>query len=173
MCTRPPVWLYADEVLSRYAEFCQYNGIDNRRIIKLFDAFLLCGKNDRNAKCVQILEESFEELRNLIAYNAHIKSSTGKHPLILPVYLKQKYQIYYESSLAWYSCKELLKIYSVNVVHVKNMNCGFIGELIRMGLLIGKYDRTEKCYHVNLRSFVYLMKFHEYTLELYKMLPRA
>jgi hypothetical protein len=131
----------------------------------------LCGANDRNAKKVQILKESFEDLIVLAVCNSKLRGGIKSSEIILPDYLKCKYPVENEGSLSWYSCRELLAKYSAYVLQVRKMNCLFIGELIRMGLLIGQYSSTERCYLVNSESWLWLMKFHEHIVGLYRMLP--
>lgn len=171
MYSKEPVWLLPDEIVRKYENFCFVNNITERRLVRLFDNFLLRGRINRNSKKVEILEESFEDLRNHIRYNLFKQGSKSEAKGIMPDYCKIKYQIPYDSSMNWYTPKEILEIYSTFLKYEKSLTSEFIGELAYIGLLTGKYNPSENCYHIHLPSFVEFLKYREYSLMQYRWLP--
>lgn len=172
MYSKEPVWYLPDQILSKYHDFCFINNINERRLVRMFDAFLLRGRGNRNSRKIEILQESFEELMAHIEYNFSRRTNNKANILVkIPEYLKYKYSIYYDKELNWYTPSEILKTYYNILKNEKYFTCEFIGELVQMGLIIGKYAPKEDCYFILLTSFVELMKLREHCVRQYLILP--
>lgn len=170
MYSKEPVWLMPDEIIKKYDDFCFSNQISEKTIIRLLDAFLLRGRNNRHTRKVEILLESFEELQNHIRYTLFRQGSKHEAKFHRPDYLKYKYRIPYDSSKNWYTPSELMETYAFLKNEI-NFNPKFIGELAQISLIIGKYQPSESCYHILLPSFVEMMKYRDFSVDRYKMLP--
>lgn len=172
MYSKEPVWYLPEEILRKYQDFCFVNNINERRLVRLFDAFLIRGRGNRNSRKIEILQESFEDLMGHIEYNFFRRGSkNGDKPHKIPEYLKHKYGIFYDKELNWYTPSEILKTYYAILKNETYFTCEFIGELVQMGLIIGKYSPKENCYYILLPSFVDLMKLREHSLQQYRWLP--
>jgi hypothetical protein len=171
MYSKEPVWLLPEQIVQKYEEFCFNNSITERRIVKLFDAHLLRGKENRHGHKVLVLQESFELLKGHVHYTSIKKISKQEAKVKRPTYLNCKYQIYYDSNKNWYTPKEILEIYSF-LKHENRFNTELIGELYQVGLIFGKYQPSESSYHVSLSSFVDLLKYMNYTLAQSLILPQ-
>ena len=171
MYSGDPIWLNPENITKMFNDFCFFNHIDEKRIVKLFDAHLLRGNDNRQTRKIEILQESFEELREHIKYQRFKLASKIEAKLKMPIYCKYKYRIYYDRSNHLYTPTELLKTYSDVLRHEKHFTVEFIGELVTMGMLIGKYKPSENCYLVFLPSFVELLKFREYNIDKMHILP--
>jgi hypothetical protein len=170
MYSKEPVWLLPEAIIDRYDEFCFKNHLNERRLVKLFDAFLLRGRGNRNSKKIEILQESFENLQDHIVYNLFMQASKNDASIKTPEYLKYKYGIFYDSGQNWYTPKEILETYSF-LKHEKNFTTEFIGEMAYIGLVTGRYQPAENCYYISLPSFVWLMKYREFIVKQYLILP--
>lgn len=163
MYSKEPVWLLPEQIVQKYEEFCFYNHITERRIVKLFDAHLLRGKENRHGHKILVLQESFDLLKGHVHYTSMKKTLGHEAKSKRPNYLNCKYQIYYDSNKNWYTPKEILEIYSF-LKYEGRFNTEFIGELYQVGLVLGKYQSSEGCYHISLSSFVDLLKYLNFTL---------
>ena len=171
MYTADPIWLKPEDIVKKFKDFCDYNNITPRMLIKLFDSFLLRGRDNRKTKDIEILVESFEDLKKHIEYNFDKRISKEASKLGRPHYLTRKYTVFYDSSNNWYTPKEVLHTYSPFLKYEKSFSCEFIGSLALIGLIIGKFNTSENCYHVQLSSFLELMKYQEYSLQQYRIFP--
>lgn len=171
MYSKEPVWLLPAEILKKYDNFCFVNNISERRLVRLFDNFLLRGRLNRNSKKIEILLESFEVLQGHIKYNLLKQVSKAEAKIIIPIYCKTKYRIFYDRSMNWYTPSEVLKAYSEFLAHERSFTCEFIGELAHIGLVTGKYNPTENCYYILLPSFVDMVKLRDYSVSQYLFLP--
>ncbi|MDP1801179.1 MAG: hypothetical protein Q8L81_07505 [Bacteroidota bacterium] len=170
MFSKEPVWLPIHIIPERYGDFCFKNNLTERRLVKLFDAFLLRGRSHRNSKKIEILQESFEYLQRHINYNLFRQGSNIGDVIPTPEYLNYKYRIFYDNGQNWYTPKEILDTYPF-LKHERNYTTEFIGEMVYVSLIIGKYQPSENCYYISLPSFVWLMKYHEYTVKQYLLFP--
>jgi hypothetical protein len=173
MYSREPNWLLPEDLIRKYEGVCQLNHITERRLTRLFDAFLLRGRCNRKSSRIEILEESFEELLDHVRYTLQKQLSKldKRLPVKIPEYCKHKYRIYYDSSFNLYTPSEILKTYSEFLQYERYFSPEFIGELVHMGLITGKYSPGENCYYVLLSSFVDIIKLREYCVDGYKLLP--
>lgn len=172
MYSKDPVWLLPEDILRKYEEFCFINNITERRLVRLFDTFLLRGRGNRKSKKVEILQESFEDIMKHIEYNFYKRTSNKSDlPVKIPEYLKYKYQIFYDSKLNWYTPSEILTTYCDILKNETYFTCEFLGDLVMMGLIVGKYSPRENCYYILLTSFVELMKLREHSVRQYLLLP--
>lgn len=170
MYSKEPVWLSPEQIIRQNEEFCFVHNLTERIIVKLFDAHLLRGIDDRNTRKILILEESFELLQGHIRYMHYKQAFKQKAKAKRPRYLNHKFKIYYDSSKNWYTPKEILETYTF-LKQEKKFNTEFIGELSKIGLLVGTYQQSQCCYHVTLSSFVELIKYMNYTLAQSLLLP--
>ena len=171
MYSKEPLWLLPEEVIKKYEDFCFMNGINEKRLVKLFDVGLLRGNDNRQTRKIEILEESFEDLRNHIKYNHFLQGSKADAVVKMPVYIKYRYKIYYEKNYHWHTPAEALKTYSNILQYEKNISIEFIGELVSMNVVIGRYKPSESSYQVFLPSFTDLIKYREYSVEKNHWLP--
>lgn len=141
-----------------------------KTLIRLLDAYLLRGRYNRHNRKVEILLESFQELQNHIRYTLFKLGSKNEAKFNRPDYLKYKYRIPYDSSKSWYTPKELIETYTF-LKHYSIFNTRFIGELVQISLVIGKYNTSEGCFHILLPSFVEMMKYRDFSVERLKILP--
>ena len=171
MYSEDPVWLVPEELIKKFSDFCFKNSISERRIVRLFDAYLLRGRDNRKSKNIEILQQSFFDLQAHIKYN-HLKQvSKNEAKIIQPPYCKKKYMIFYDRSYNWYTITEALDTYSDFLKEEKNFTVEFIGELVNIGLITGKYNLSENCYHILLPSFVDLIKYRDYSVSKILLLP--
>ncbi len=172
MYSKDPVWLLPEDILRKYEEFCFINNITERRLVRLFDTFLLRGRGNRKSKKVEILQESFEDIMKHIEYNFYKRTGNKSDlPVKIPEYLKYKYRIFYDSALNWYTPSEILNTYCDILKNETFFTCEFLGDLVMMGLIVGKYSPRENCYYILLTSFVELMKLREHSVRQYLLLP--
>lgn len=170
MYTKDPVWLYPEVIVLMYKDFCFKNNITERKLRTLVDAFLLRGRSNRNTKKVEILQESFEVLQAHIIYNYEMKTCKNREMVIRPVYMKYKYQVYYDSNHSWYTPKEVIENYPFFKTE-QNYTTNFIGDLVEIGMITGKYVTSERCFYILIPSIVWLIKYHEYTVSQYLFFP--
>jgi len=170
MYSKEPNWLIPEDIIKVFSDFCFDNQISERRIIDLFDAFLLRGRDNRNKRKVEILQESFELLQDHIRYQLYKQGSKAEAKIIMPDYLKHKYEIFYDGSQNWYTPKEALSNYPF-LKNEKHFTSKFIGELAKIGLISGKYQPADGCYYILLPSFVDMMKYRDHCVEQSRMLP--
>jgi hypothetical protein len=165
MPSKEPVWLSTDDLIKKYFDFCFQRNINERFLVKLFDAHLLRGQTNRRLKKVEILEESFLELLKHINYNLQKQMYySNEEKISVPIYcLIEDNTIRYNIDRSWYTASDLMnelpsikqhKIYTVD----------FINELMLKGILRGRYDKTEKIGFILLPSFIELIKYRDYTL---------
>ncbi len=171
MYSKDPVWLLPEDIIKKYKDFCFYNNLSERRIVKLFDSFLLVGRDNRKAKKIEVIQESFEYLKRHIQFNYDMQGSKDNSEIKRPDYLKYKYQIIYDKSLVWYTPKDLLETYFDLIKYDKNFNTEFIGDLAHSGLIMGRFHTSENCYLVSSRSFIWLLKYRKFIVEQYGLLP--
>lgn len=170
MYSKEPIWLFPENLTRKYEQFCFINNISERRIVRLFDAFLLRGRDNRNSRRIEILEESFNDLQNHIHYNFLIRS--GNHTAIkIPEYLRYKFQNQSTDPLTWYTPTEVIKENFSILRNETYFTCEFIGELVLMGLIIGKYSPKENCYYILLNSFADLIDFRDHCVRQYVLRP--
>ncbi|MDP1801193.1 MAG: hypothetical protein Q8L81_07575 [Bacteroidota bacterium] len=170
MYSKEPVWLLPETIVDRYNEFCFKNNLTEKRLVQLYDAFLLRGRDHRNSKKIEILQESFEILQQHIKYNLMKQGSNNEDIINTPHYLKYKYEIFYDKEKNWYTPSELIDTYSF-LKNERHFTSKFIGEMAYIGMIIGKYQPHENCYYIHLPSFVWLIKYREYIVRQYLMLP--
>lgn len=169
----PPVWLIPADIIRKNEKFCFQNNITERSLSKLVEAFLLRGRKNHRTKKLEILEESFEILKRHIEYR-YLKCASlvdAKNLSKKPEYLKVKYSIYYDKSHSWYSYSELREFYNDILQWDTCFDCKFIGDCVTMRLLDGRYSQNEKCYLIQLSSFVDLLKLRDYCIDRAKWLP--
>jgi len=171
MYSKEPVWLNPEDILKRYKDFCFYNNISERRIVKLFDTFLLGGRDNRKTKKIEVIQESFDYLKKHVQFNFDVQGSKDNSEIIKPDYLKYHYQVFYDTNLVWYTPKDLLDTYYELVKYDKNFTTEFIGDLANIGLIIGKFHTSENCYLVSSRSFIWLLIYRKFIVEQYGLLP--
>ena len=172
MYSKEPVWLTPEDIIEKhYKDFCFYNQITDRRITKLFDAFLLRGRYFRHTSKVEILQESFEDLQNHIRYTLFKQVSKQEAKMKRPKYLDYKYEIPYDHNRVWFTPSDLLETYSQFLKYEKDFTTDFLGDLTLINLVAGKYQPSEHCYHISLTSFVEILKFREYNISQYRILP--
>lgn len=171
MYSKNPVWLLPEDILKKYRNFCFYNNITERRLIKLFEAFMLCGMTNRKSRKIEIIQESFELLQNHIHFNRNMQAAKKDADVLRPEYLNIRYQIFSDNSLVWYTPKDLLETYAETVSLDKHFTTEFIGELTDIGLILGRYSPTDNCYNVLSRSFLWLLKYRKFILDQYGLLP--
>lgn len=175
MYSQEPHWLLPEDIVNKYRNYCFYNNITERRIVKLFDASLLIGRPNRTSKKVEILEESFEYIQKHIEYS--FLKRTGNLKLnahfTIPQYLKVKYELPYDNGLTWYTPTEVRKTYEFIFKKEEALTIQLLGDLVQMGLVIGKYDPKENCYYMLLTSFVEILKLHEYCVSEKLLFPRS
>ena len=170
MYSREPIWLTTQIIVDKYDEFCFKNNLNERMLLQLYNAFLLRGRRNGNSKKIEILQESFENLQDHIIYNLFMRGSKEDLSIRKPDYLKYKYKIFYDSSKNWYTPSEILETYPF-LKYERAYTTKFIGDMAMVSLVIGKYQPCDNCYYISLPSFVWLMKYHEYTVRQYLMLP--
>jgi hypothetical protein len=165
MHSKEPIWLLPDEILKKYFDFCFQRNINERFLVKLFDAHLLRGQTNRKLKKVEILEESFLQLLLHINYNLEKQKFHKIDEIILvPIYCKiEDKTIHYNLDKSWYTATELLNELK-SVKQHKMYTVDFINELMHKGILRGRYDKTEKVGFILLPSFIELIKYRDYTL---------
>ena len=164
MDSKEPIWLLPDDILKKYFDFCFQRNINERFLVKLFDAHLLRGQTNRKLKKVEILEESFLQLLVHINYNLEKKKYHKIDDEILaPIYCKiVDRTIKYNIDKSWYTATELLNELK-SIKHHRIYTTDFINELMHKDILIGRYDKTEKIGFILLPSFIELIKYF-YTL---------
>ena len=166
MDSKEPIWLLTDDLLKKYFEFCFQRNITERFLVKLFDAHLLRGQNNRKLKKVEILEESFLELLKHINYNLHrqMYHHSKDEKISVPIYCSiEDKTMRYNLDKSWYTATELLEELKSLKQH-KIYTVDFINELMHKGILRGRYDKTDKLGLILLPSFIELIKYRDYTL---------
>ncbi len=170
MYSKEPVWLYPEAIIQTYNDFCFKNSITERKLKTLAEAFLLRARSNRNSKKTEILQESFEQMQLHINYNFLKRSANMGDVVKEPTYITHKYKIFYDKSQTWYTPKEILEIFDF-LKYERSYTSEFIGYLVEIGMVIGKFQRSENCFFVSLPSFVWLLKYHEFTVKQYLILP--
>ncbi|MBA2613941.1 MAG: hypothetical protein H0U95_18405 [Bacteroidetes bacterium] len=163
MYSKDPVWLLPEALIGTSKDFCFKNNITERVLRSLVDAFLLRARSNRNSKKTEILQESFEQLQRHINYNFLKRTANIGSIIPEPEYINKKYKIFYDKSQTWYTPKEILETYPFLKLE-KSYTCEFIGDLVQIGMVIGKFQRSEDCFFISLPSFVWLLKYHEFTV---------
>lgn len=165
MYSKEPVWLTTDEILAKYFEFCFQRNITERFLVKLFDAHLLRGQNNRKIKKVEILEESFLELLKHINYNLQVQMyKFNEEKISVPNYcLIENKTTIYSINESWYTASEII-YHTPAIKYHKIFNVEFINELMEKGILRGRIDRSQKIRLILLPSFIELMKYRNHTL---------
>ena len=165
MHLKEPMWLLPDEILKKYFDFCFQRNINERFLVKLFDAHLLRGQTNRKLKKIEILEESFLELLKHINYNLQMQMfNSNAEKILIPIYcVIEDETIRYNRNRSWYTATELMKELP-SIKHHKVFTVDFINELMLKGILRGRYDKTEKLGFILLPSFIELIKYRDYTL---------
>ena len=165
MLYKEPVWLLTDDLIKKYFDFCFQRNINERFLVKLFDAHLLRGQTNRRLKKVEILEESFLELLKHINYNLQMQMYySNEEKISVPIYcLIEDKTIRYNIDRSWYTATDLMKELP-SIKHHKIYTVDFINELMLKGILRGRYDKTEKIGFILLPSFIELIKYRDYTL---------
>ncbi|MBK6834036.1 MAG: hypothetical protein IPG89_07100 [Bacteroidetes bacterium] len=145
MYSKEPVWLTTDQIINKYFEFCFERNITERFLVKLFDAHLLRGQNNRKLKKVEILEESFLELIKHINYNLQIQMYRfSEEKISVPNYCEIGNKITtYSIDKSWYTASEILYEMPAIKYH-KIFTVDFINELMDKGMLRGRIDRSQK-----------------------------
>ncbi len=165
MHSKEPVWLLTDDLIRKYSDFCFQRNINERFLVKLFDAHLLRGQTNRRLKKVEILEESFLQLLLHINYNLDKqKFNVHDEKIPIPIYCTiEDNTIRYDMTKNWYTATELM-LELPSIKHHKIYTVDFINELMLKGILRGRYDKTEKIGFILLPSFLELIKYRDYTL---------
>lgn len=166
MRTKEPVWLTTDQIIRKYFEFCYARNITEKFLVKLFDAYLLRGQNNRKLKKVEILEESFLELIKHINYNLQIQMYRFNHEKIsVPNYCEiENKTTEYEIENSWYTASEII-YHMPSIKYHKIFTVEFINELMDKGMVRGRIDRTQKIGLILLPSFLELLKYRNYMLK--------
>lgn len=166
MSLKEPIWLLTDEIIKKYFDFCFQRNINEKFLVRLFDAHLLRGQPNRKLKKVEILEESFLELLKHINYNLQRQMyHSHAEKISVPTYcctIEDK-TIHYNLDKSWYTATELLEEINSLKQH-KIYTVDFINELMHKGILRGRYDKTDKTALILLPSFIELIKYRNYTL---------
>lgn len=167
MYSKQPVWLAPNEVIAKYSNVCRERKIYDKFLSRLYDAHLLRGRLNRKTKKVELLEESWLDLLLLINYNlsSQIIPLNGEPIIVYPpkYYHTLTGKLIYDSDKFWYTPTEILSIYKF-LEHEKNYTVEFVGDLVDKGIVRGRYDNTEKCYHILLPSFNKLLEYRENTI---------
>lgn len=166
MHTKEPIWLTTDQVIRKYFEFCVARNITDKFLVKLFDAHLLRGQNNRKLKKVEILEESFLELIKHINYNLQIQMYSFNHEKIsVPNYCEmESIGTIYSIQDSWYTASEI--IYQMpDIKYHKIFTVEFINELMDKGMVRGRIDRTQKVGLILFPSFIELLKYRNYMIK--------
>lgn len=166
MYSKEPVWLTTDEILRKYFEFCFERNITERFLVKLFDAHLLRGQNNRKIKKVEILEESFLELIKHINYNLQVQMyKFNEEKISVPNYCQIENKIIiYSIDKSWYTASEIIHEVPAMRYH-KIFTVDFINELMEKGMIRGRMDRSQKVGLILLPSFIELLKYRNYMLK--------
>lgn len=167
MTTKGKVWLTTKDILTKYHNYCDDKNITERFLVRLYDADLLIGYNDRKKRKVEILESSFLELVKHIAYNFACKSSyTNTESISAPHYCYQQQQKRYsEIKYEWYTATEIIS-YSPELLDSRYFTVEFLNELTEKFVLRGKYDASMRTNLILHPSFLELMKYRNYTMKL-------
>jgi hypothetical protein len=166
MFSKEPVWLTTDQVISKYFDFCFDRNITEKFLVKLFDAHLLRGQNNRKLKKVEILEESFLELLKHINYNLQLQMYRFNHEKIsVPNYCEIENKVTeYSLEKSWHTASEILQEMPAIKYH-KIFTVDFINELMDKGMVRGRIDRTQKVGLILLPSFIELLKYRNYMIK--------
>ena|SRR3989344_3473143 len=166
MYSKEPVWLTTDQIISKYFDFCFERNITEKFLVKLFDAHLLRGQNNRKLKKVEVLEESFLELIKHINYNLQVQMYRfNSEKISVPNYCEMGNQITtYSLDKSWYTASEII-YHMPTIKYHKMFTVEFINELMDKGMVRGRIDRTQKVGLILLPSFIELIKYHNYMIK--------
>lgn len=166
MDSKLPVWLSTGELLEKYHNFCFQHHFTERFMVRLFDAQLVRGHNNRKSKNIEILESSFLELLQYVNCNLIRQLyPTGDETFPLPAYcthISKKPEHYFENT--WYSAAELLAEYPV-LQYYGVFSRDFINDCVDRGLVLGRFDKGHKQVLLSKSSFQELMYYRNNQLE--------
>lgn len=161
-----PVWLSTGKLLEKYHTFCYQHHFTDRFLVRLLDAQLVRGHNNRKSKHLELLESSFLELLHYINCNlAQQLFPTEEENIPVPAYCTRLYaKRIIPLDYPWYSASEILDAHR-HLHDTKVYTIAFINELVERNLLIGRYDKSHKQALILKPSFQALMHYRNDLLE--------
>jgi hypothetical protein len=164
MFMRASVWLTPTELQKKYPRFCTIHDFTDKFLSKLCDAHLLVWRKNYTTKKIEITEESFMEILNLIRYNFEFENLSPTSQVFPHYSLVTKKIIESKKTEKWFTPTELLKEIPINEVN-KTYNAHFILTLVYKRILFGRINTTDiEGNYVNLTSFLLLLEYHNYIL---------
>lgn len=167
MFKKETVWLSIEDIRRKYFNLIEEKKFNESFIGLLFDADLLRGYYDRKKRQTFILEESWLDLLVHMNYNLFLQMQPVNGEPVkfsIPNYCKNPLKMQYDLEKNWYTPSELLEQFEQLKLE-KIFTEGFIGELVRKGILRGRYDFGIKCTYILFPSFIELLWYRNYTLK--------
>jgi hypothetical protein len=164
MFMRASVWLTTTELQKKYPRFCTIHDFTDKFLGKLSEAHLLVWRKNHTTKKIEITEESFMEILNLIRYNFEFENLSPTSQVFPHYSLVTKKVIESKKTEKWFTPTELLKEIPIHEVN-KIYNAHFILTLVHKRILFGRINATDiESNYVNLTSFLLLLEYHNYIL---------
>lgn len=171
MDSKIPVLLSTGELLEKYHNFCFQHHFTERFMVRLFDAQLVRGQNNRKSKSIVILESSFLELVKHVNFNLQLQMFVmGDEKISVPEYCSSiPVSRVYELENAWYTASELIHELTF-MKYLTAFSVEFMNELVERGMLRGRHERGQKQILILKPSFIELIYYRNYIIEQNKIL---